>query len=303
MMFMNSLIHLLEVTTLLLVGFLIAQVYRCYLNYNRAQDAQSRVGGAAPAAYSLSVQVNIPSNTALSPYAKSSTPIDTGVMPSAGGAEDIALFVNEPSSIGKAITDIGEPKIEHQDKPAIAQAIATSLPETANDQILNDYIGEFFAETNQPDISAYRQATNVVETRLESKPPVEADSAESLSVESLSAEPLAVSSVLVSKELLDESLTSNNIDELSDSDDIIIVDVEEPLVPVILEEFQGITSDCDESEIPVLTDLSSVCVDELDDDSVITVMAERNDRSSEGKVMSDKVVHAMLDEARLVCAS
>ena len=42
-----------------------------------------------------------------------------------------------------------------------------------------------------------------------------------------------------------------------------------------------------------------------DEDTVITVMSPVNapKGSTEDKVMSDKVVHAMLDEAKLVCAS
>lgn len=42
---------------------------------------------------------------------------------------------------------------------------------------------------------------------------------------------------------------------------------------------------------------------ELEDDLVITVNAESNTGSPSDRVMSDKVVHAMLDEAKLVCVS
>ena len=42
---------------------------------------------------------------------------------------------------------------------------------------------------------------------------------------------------------------------------------------------------------------------ELEDDLVITVNAESNAGSPSDRVMSDKVVHAMLDEAKLVCVS
>lgn len=42
---------------------------------------------------------------------------------------------------------------------------------------------------------------------------------------------------------------------------------------------------------------------ELEDDLAITVSAEINTGAPTDRVMSDKVVHAMLDEAKLVCAS
>lgn len=281
-MFMNSLIHLLEVTTLLLVGFLIVQVYRCYLNYNRAQDAQSRVGTSAPAAYSLSVQVNIPSNVALSPYTKSSTPLEA----------DVAMPVSEGSGL---LASVDEPAVKFQEEsiPVVDKAADVSLPETVNDQILNDYIGEFFVEASQPDISAYRQPSNAVEIEFEGESCIDTGSEGHAEI----------AGSLAKENAPDECVASKKIDEQSDSDDIIIVDTGEPLVPVILEELSGLASDGDDCDIPVLTDLSNACIDELDDDSVITVLAERDGRSSETNVMSDKVVHAMLDEARLVCAS
>lgn len=46
-------------------------------------------------------------------------------------------------------------------------------------------------------------------------------------------------------------------------------------------------------------------VEELEEDSIITVMSSASNEagSDSEKVMTDKVVHAMLDEAKLVCAS
>jgi len=45
-------------------------------------------------------------------------------------------------------------------------------------------------------------------------------------------------------------------------------------------------------------------VDEVEEDSIITVVSTVDDQTgSTEKVMTDRVVHAMLDEAKLVCAS
>jgi len=52
--------------------------------------------------------------------------------------------------------------------------------------------------------------------------------------------------------------------------------------------------------VPVLVD--QVMLDEADDDTFIMVETEGTEASSVN-VMSDKVVHAMLDEAKLVCVS
>ncbi len=56
-----------------------------------------------------------------------------------------------------------------------------------------------------------------------------------------------------------------------------------------------ITESMEELELPVLSE-------EIDGE-IIMVAAEDSDVAESDRVMSDKVVHAMLDEAKLVCAS
>ena len=54
----------------------------------------------------------------------------------------------------------------------------------------------------------------------------------------------------------------------------------------------------EDDAIPTLKELS-----DLESESFITVASSNNDSEQSNKVMSDKVVMAMLDEAKLVCAS
>ena len=60
-----------------------------------------------------------------------------------------------------------------------------------------------------------------------------------------------------------------------------------------------------ESPLAVKAREEALAVPELEEleEDIIMVSSEREEGSANDKVMSDKVVHAMLDEAKLVCAS
>lgn len=255
-MFMNSLIHLFEATTLILVGVLIVQVYRCYLNSTRMERAQSELSQVETSARRMSVRINISSS-------------------SQGASPKPQLLVAEQdmSSAGTEIVDHCSASASDKNDD---DAPLSSQEANSNGQILNDYIGEFFSEPAQVDIQAYKR-------------PIEQEV--SSAKETLEPEDLPIVQSLASSKGLDQLVPE------SESDEVIVVESQTKITPVILDE--GVA---EPDNLPVLTEMASI--EELvEDDSIITVGPESDSSDPSDKVMSDKVVHAMLDEARLVCAS
>lgn len=264
-MFMNSLIHLLEVTTLILVGVLIVQVYRCYLNFTRAEQAQGELTQVEATVRSMSVRINISSS------GRTATP-------SLKQKTDEVLATDFKMPVTDAETTQLELKSRHAEKLDIdARSQEPALVSksnlegvNSNGQILNDYIGEFFAEPERADIEAYKL-----------------ESARGGSIDDVPITPVE-SSVEMSEPLTDQ-----------DKDEVIVVESHCKIQPVILE-----SDELDLDSLPILTEIATIEEPEqLEDDSIITVMSQHDNQQSNAKVMSDKVVHAMLDEARLVCVS
>lgn len=78
-----------------------------------------------------------------------------------------------------------------------------------------------------------------------------------------------------------------------ESDEIIVVDESYKITPVILKDHGHVVGE------PVVTEVAA----EQDEDSVITVIGSNDSTKPGNNIMSDKVVHAMLDEAHVVCPS
>ena len=234
-MFMSMFIHLLELSTLILVGLLAFQIYRCYQNYYLSLRVQ-QAANTSPNRQNLSKQFFTHKLGA------SSTPPDGAK----ADREDL-----EEQHDAAAVVEL-----------AYASTLASpDVSENENSRVLNDYIGEFFNEKPETNIQAFRDK-----------------------------KPSKIINPVIN---ISEAVLST----VSSSDEIIKVE-EQFLVPVIPELVQSATA-------PVLTDVNASSFDVEEDDSVITVMPlsalESGDVSD--KIMSDKVVHAMLDEANLVCAS
>ena len=285
-MFMNSLIHLLEVTTLILVGVLIIQVSRCYLNFTRMEQAQSKLKESNKSR-SLSVRINIASSenkdpvsdVYRKPIAADSEPksVPVTVLPK---KQETSLSDPQPASTSSTrqatstaqtapSTHQSTSSIENQNQQEVSQPAAS-----LNGQILNDYIGEFFSEPVQANIEAFRNPVETVTTKLSSAP-----ASQELEEQ-------------VSPGVVEKSVSEK------DNDEIIVVETHvKKITPVILSD-----DTLDSESLPILTEMAQAS-ELLGDDSVITVMPENDGGDVSEKVMSDKVVHAMLDEARLVCAS
>jgi len=135
--------------------------------------------------------------------------------------------------------------------------------------ILNDYIGEFFSEPQVLNIEPYR-ATE----------PKNVKSINNLSVSKIKSS--STSEIIILK--VDDEIIKVEPKALESSDLENTTD---------LKSFPIISDD-----IPTLNEFS-----DLESESFITVSSVDDDIKSNNKVMSDKVVIAMLDEARLVCAS
>jgi hypothetical protein len=239
MMFTNSIIHLFEVITLIMVGAFVVQLSRCYLHFSRATVADG-LGD------SVSTRANAPSMKVI---------------------VNISSSGREPS----VVPDDSSKKISEAPLNQVPGCTASIISEdSSHGQILNDYIGEFFAESVPANIDQFRSSSNPIIER-----------------EVIPQEPFAQSEQNEA-ECLDEIIVVEGQD---------VAEGKEKIQAVILEkESSGL------SDLPVLREIvptESV----MDEDSVITVANVSLDKASEGKVMSDKVVHAMLDEARLVCSS
>jgi hypothetical protein len=158
-------------------------------------------------------------------------------------------------------------------KELVAKAPAT---DNKSSSILNDYIGEFFSEPQVMNLEPYRA------TESHKALPVSKYSKSSDYNLASSASPTVTSS----------------INDLRSDDEIIQV---EPAVFVSnqVNDTKNLKSySVSEDAIPTLNEFS-----DLESDSFITVASINDDLKSSNKVMSDKVVMAMLNEAKLVCAS
>tara|TARA_R110001592_G_scaffold68269_5_gene209151 strand:+ start:907 stop:1611 length:705 start_codon:yes stop_codon:yes gene_type:complete len=167
-------------------------------------------------------------------------------------------------------------KVTALDSKSIANLAAVSAPlvkvsviENKSSAILNDYIGGFFSEPQVMDIEPYRAA--------ESK------------------------KVMLTDKTLDQQLApvlASGASELKVDDEIIKV-TSRVAVPNKVEgvKAQKVFS-VEGNKIPTLNEFS-----DLEPESFITVASINNDIKNSNKVMSDKVVMAMLDEAKHVCAS
>lgn len=145
-----------------------------------------------------------------------------------------------------------------------------ALKDNKSSTILKDYIGEFFSEPQLMEMESFK-----------------------------APEPTKLVSVNQSlDQSLDQIVLTSVVSDLGIEEDIIKV---EPMLGGSNEKYDIKTLEAvlvEDDAIPTLKELS-----DLESESFITVASSNNDSEQSNKVMSDKVVMAMLDEAKLVCAS
>lgn len=234
-MFMSMVVHFAEFVMMSLMGIM---WYRLYVSYMVWKNA---------CAFSSSTSSVIASGNTIS-------------FPSEGNDSDyqnvMKVNVNltrttTRSPLSQIISDPLEVVKVEQSKNSEAKSIQT---EKKSSSILNDYIGEFFSESQTIDIDAYRASTNTIDNDRE----------------------------------LTNSLAVKQNGNVTNHDYIKV----EPF-SVVSDSVKG--PSLIEESIPTLNELCDV-----ESDSFITVATINSEIKSSNKVMSDKVVMAMLDEAKLV---
>jgi hypothetical protein len=182
----------------------------------------------------------------------------------------------KPSTVNDEVNNAFEKKTSIK-KLNIQTSNKVTAVEKKSSAILNDYIGEFFAEHQKMDIEPFRVSGSQAIKEIQ-----------------------AVEKKIKNNVELTSSLKTN---ENKFDDEVIKV---EPLFIVsdslsrsgVFDENKFSKTLEDDAAIPILNELS-----ELESDTFITVASINNEIKNGNKIMSDKVVLAMLDEAKLVCAS
>lgn len=228
----------------MLVVLMVVQLRRCYLSFVRAESMCATMP-TIDSVQSMKVVVNISSSRSRAPDLLASS------------KETLQPDIDTPS------------KVQEQENAGLG----------ANNRILNDYIGEFFADSEVTPIDYYKADIATSSGPEESSMPSD----------------LVASSLFESTKLVSE-VSGNKRNEKNseaDSDEMIVVESHARIQPVIL----------DNESTPAEREVSDEESLSYDEDSVITVESEASIKVSDSKVMSEKVVHAMLDEARIVCPS
>ena len=295
MMFMNTFVHFLEASVLVLVGFLVFQIYRCYQGFYQPASStahskltQSKLAIKSPV--EANSEQNLLRRSLVSRLAVSSPELLEG------------------STIG--LLPESEASLEFASQPS-PEVIAPS----SHHAILNDYIGEFFAEpvAESLDIKAFRAevpvsvSDSLVGTKVSTASPemnlAEPTVSQFESPAEKAQEVLSAKSGDFDGSLSSLEAVSSHEASLKESDEVIVVEFD-VINPVLVDSVNNIKDGDGDGDgaIPTLVELTDVSVNE--DDTVIKVISTKASNAiASDKVMSDKVVHAMLDEAKLVCAS
>ena len=279
---MTMFIHMLEVTTAVLVGLLAFQVYRCYQAYYQSLtlsgvDQESHL--AVPATATLLSALKTPIETA--PLQKMKLKVE-----------------QEPNS---------QPTSPQSTSSLSENPLSENHRVAPSERILNDYIGEFFNEEPKTDIQAFKTESSLMASVTDAKSMALDEVSSNILVEQAG---LAVNEPILADELevdaVKREILANIETQKTLSEDEFIKVEQELLIPenpemsylepVIIESTRALN-------VPTLID--AISFDEEETDSVITVIPLSSSQAGEpsDKVMSDKVVHAMLDEANLVCVS
>ncbi len=228
MMFMSTVVLFVEFIMMSLVGIML---YKLYISYKAWKN--SRVFSAPSSSFKVSIR--IPS------------------------------FERQRANTASVLTDESTlVKCNLDNKRLEVSKVNVEAKENKPTSILNEYIGEFFSETQALDIEPFR------------------------STETIKTSPLHT--------LADQKVASLSVNEFQADDDII--KVESHGACTNFNKSVDISSKIIEGIIPTLHEFS-----DLETDTFITVASINDDIKNDNKVMSDKVVMAMLDEAKLVCAS
>lgn len=235
MMFMSMVVHFAEFVMMSLVGIM---SYRLYVSYMAWKNACAFSSTSASSEIATEKAISLSSEGSDS-ECQNVTKVNISLTRSTIKAP-LSRIISDP-------LDVAEVKQSKNSDAKLIQA------EKKSSTILNDYIGEFFSESQAVDIDAYRASTAVDSVR-----DIENSSAVKQNVNVANHDYIKVEPF---------SVVSESVKESS---------------PI-------------EESIPTLNEFCDV-----ESDSFITVASINSEIKSSNKVMSDKVVMAMLDEAKLV---
>ena len=247
---MSTVVYFVELVVLSLIGIMVYRLYMAYKNWKIA---------SAFSVKSLSKKSSV---SALS--------VSTNSIVAQGNAK----FISEPNNSDYLAADKISVTEADLNKPA---------HKSKHSSILDDYIGEFFSETESIDIEGYKNEVSTFPKSVVSK------SVESKPIASMTVE--LVPSSLAEIPLKQESNAEEDYIKVESSKFSQLNVLPENTLPQR-------NLDSTEKNIPILKEFSDV-----EPDSFITVASANSEEENNHKVMSDKVVLAMLDEAKLVCAS
>jgi len=236
MMFMSMVVHFAEFVMMSLVGIM---SYRLYVSYMAWKNACAFSSASTSSVIVTEKPLSFPSEGDDSEYQYVSKVNVSPTTPTIKAP--LSRIISDP---------LDDVKVK-QSKNSEAKIIQA---EKKSSTILNDYIGEFFSESQAIDIDAYRASTNPID----------------------SARDLASSSEVKQNEI------ATNHDYIKVEPYSVVSDSLKEASPI-------------EESIPTLNEFCDV-----ESDSFITVATINSEIKSNNKVMSDKVVMAMLDEAKLV---
>jgi len=280
--FMTMFIHMLEVTTAVLVGLLAFQVYRCYQAYYQSLTLSG-----------VDQENRLPVPTMATRLSALKASVVTAPLQTARVKVEQEPSLQPISSLSVSRQSISSLSKNHSVAPS--------------EKILNDYIGEFFNEEPKTDIQAFKTESSLMASVTDAKSMALDEASSNILVEQAG---LAVNEPILADELevdaVKREILANIETQKTLSEDEFIKVEQELLIPenpetsylepVIIESTRALN-------VPTLID--AISFDEEEADSVITVIPLSSSQAGEpsDKVMSDKVVHAMLDEANLVCVS
>lgn len=284
---MPTLIYALEFVVCVLFVLLFVQIYRGYRSHVlQAERIAAEQAAAAAALISARARQSVLSQRGSKAGAvkaevltESASTQPEKPLPEKASAETVRLVVpvlepllaggRERESVVKPSSTQAFAKFNAANNDAIADA-------KKSESILNDYIDGFFFEPVKADIKAFRAA------------PVERE----------------VASVVSAKKPGDSRVAeAAKKDGMKDTakDGMHLVGSE--VAPMVLAAAVAVL-DAETASGHMAEPVDEMALqDDLEDDLIITVTAESGVEREDDRVMSDKVVHAMLDEAKLICAS
>lgn len=287
-MVLGTIVHGLEVGVLLLIVLMCVQVYRVQRSERMASNGFHQAAPVVQDDTVITVENDvIAGRMQLSDSEQLST--ESATQTEASSALSTPLKSTSPKSTS--------PQNAFSENASAKSGRDQSVQVSGSSAILNDYIGEFFSDTQTTNLDAYRN------TSAESAP-VSVQGTDK-QVNGISAADDSEAAKLEAQAPTLREISSEELAEFKVAEDKASVKteaVELELVPPALRKSSTVLEPPTLLE-PVLLDSASI--EDADDDAFIVVEDTESsvEKIKSADVMSDKVVHAMLKEAKLAYPS